>query len=105
MTQNTSSKFAQIAQDCGSEVGTIASLAKPLSRRRGPAVPNYPLIRSFRAEDLAGNYEPMHCDYPVALMTRRTFALAADRILQSRAIAPSSLDGGQSYRWSSRPPC
>ncbi|HET6325455.1 MAG TPA: hypothetical protein VFG04_12320 [Planctomycetaceae bacterium] len=68
-------------------------------------MPNYPLIRSFRAEDLAGNYEPMHCDYPVALMTRRTFALSADRILQSRAIAPSSLDGGQSFRWSSRPPC
>jgi hypothetical protein len=68
-------------------------------------VPNYPLIRSLRAEDLAGNYEPMHCDYPVALMTRRTFALSADRILQSRAIAPSSLDGGQSFRWASRPPC
>jgi hypothetical protein len=68
-------------------------------------VPNYPLIRSLRAEDLAGNYEPMHCDYPVALMTRRTFALSADRILQSRAIAPTSLDGGQSFRWSSRPPC
>lgn len=82
----------------------------PLPRRlshdeRGPAVPNYPLIRSLRPEELAGNYEPMHCDYPVALMTRRTFALSADRILQSRGIAPSSVDGGQSLRWSSRPPC
>lgn len=68
-------------------------------------MPNYPLIRSLRAENLAGNYEPMHCDYPVALMTRRTFALCADRILQSRATAPSPVDGGQSFRWSSRPPC
>ena len=68
-------------------------------------MPNYPLIRSFRAEDLAGNYEPMHCDYPVALMTRRTFALSADRIVQSRANAPTSLDGGQSFRWANRPPC
>ena len=68
-------------------------------------MPNYPLIRSLRAEDLAGNYEAFHCDYPVALMTRRTFALSADRILQSRSIAPSAMDGGSSYRWSTRPPC
>jgi len=38
-------------------------------------------------------------------MTRRTFALSADRILQARAIAPSPVDSGQSLRWSSRPPC
>jgi hypothetical protein len=103
MTQFASSTFAQIAQDCMPRTNLFRVM--PLSRRRGPAVPNYPLIRSLRAEELAGNYEPMHCDYPVALMTRRTFALSADRILQSRSIAPSSLDGGQSFRWSNRPPC
>ena len=49
-----------------------------------------PMIRSLRAENLAGNYEPMHCDYPVALMTRRTFAMSAERILEGRATAPSA---------------
>jgi hypothetical protein len=82
------------------------SAPKPSLTTKGElAVPNYPLIRSLRAEELAGNYEPMHCDYPVALMTRRTFALSADRILQSRSISPSPVDSGQSLRWSSRPPC
>jgi len=62
------------------------------------------LIRSLRAENLAGNYEPMHCDYPVALMTRRTFALAAERILAGRAIAPSAMDYARPLRWVNRPP-
>lgn len=62
------------------------------------------MIRSLRAEDLAGNYEPIHCDYPVALMTRRTFALAANRILEGRAVAPAAMDYGRPLRWSSRPP-
>jgi hypothetical protein len=64
-----------------------------------------PMIRSLRAENLAGNYEPMHCDYPVALMTRRTFAMSAERILEGRANAPSAVDYGRPLRWSSRPPC
>jgi len=64
-----------------------------------------PLICSLRAENLAGNYEPMHCDYPVALMTRRTFALSAAHILESRAILPQQLGYGQRSRWASRPPC
>jgi hypothetical protein len=46
----------------------------------------------------------MHCDYPVALMTRRTFALSADRILEGRAVAPAAMDYGRTLRWSSRPP-
>jgi hypothetical protein len=62
------------------------------------------MIRSLRAENLAGNYEPMHCDYPVALMTRRTFALSADRILEGRVNAPSAVSYGRVLRWSSRPP-
>jgi hypothetical protein len=61
-------------------------------------------ICSLRAENLAGNYEPMHCDYPVALMTRRTFALSAERILQGRANAPSAIDCGRPLRWVTRPP-
>ena len=62
------------------------------------------MIRSLRAEELSGNYEPMHCDYPVALMTRRTFALSAERILAGRSIAPAALACGRSVRWSTRPP-
>ena len=61
-------------------------------------------IRSLRAENLAGNYEPMHCDYPVALMTRRTFALSADRILEGRAIAPAAMDYGRTLRIRHGPP-
>jgi len=64
-----------------------------------------PCIRSLRAEDLAGNYEPMHCDYPVALMTRRTFALGAEQILQGRGTSPLRLTCGQPRRWAMRPPC
>jgi hypothetical protein len=106
-TQKASSKFAQIAQDWVPRTRCFSpSAPKPSLTTKGElAVPNYPLIRSLRAEELAGNYEPMHCDYPVALMTRRTFALSADRILQSRSISPSPVDSGQSLRWSSRPPC
>lgn len=59
------------------------------------------MIRALRAENLAGNYEPMHCDYPVALMTRRTFALAADRILDGRTTAPAAVDYARPMR---RPP-
>jgi hypothetical protein len=95
--------FAQIAQDYVPR--TTDPRVASLKMKGDLPVPNYPLIRSLRAENLAGNYEPMHCDYPVALMTRRTFALSADRILQSRANSPSPIDGGQSFRWSSRPPC
>jgi hypothetical protein len=62
------------------------------------------MIRSLRAEELAGNYEPMHCDYPVALMTRRTFALSAERILAGRAVAPAALACGRPLRWATRPP-
>jgi hypothetical protein len=63
------------------------------------------MICSLRAENLAGNYEPMHCDYPVALMTRRQFALSADRILSMRGTSPRYLPCGQSTRWATRPPC
>ena len=63
------------------------------------------MICSLRAENLAGNYEPMHCDYPVALLTRRMFALSAERILDARAVAPQPVGYGQSVRWSKRPPC
>jgi hypothetical protein len=62
-------------------------------------------LRSLRAENLAGNYEPMHSDYPVALMTRRTFALTAEMILEGRGTAPSSMDCVRRGRWSGRPPC
>jgi hypothetical protein len=40
----------------------------------------------------------------VSLMTRRTFALSADRILEGRANAPSALDYGRPLRWVTRPP-
>ncbi len=62
-------------------------------------------ICSLRAENLAGNYEPMHCDYPVHLLTRRTFALAAERILESRAVLPLQLGYGQPLGRGTRPPC
>jgi len=62
-------------------------------------------IPSLRAENLAGNYEPMHCDYPVLLVTRRTFALGADRILEARLSSPLRLNYGQSLWRGTRPPC
>ena len=37
-------------------------------------------------------------------MTRRTFALAADRILEGRSVAPSAMDYSRP-RSSTRPPC
>ena len=63
-----------------------------------------PLIPSLRPADLAGNYGFPASDYPVRLMTRRVYALAAAQICDARAAAPLRVSSQYGSGRSMRPP-
>jgi hypothetical protein len=64
----------------------------------------HPVITSMRAENLAGNYSPARGDYPVRLLTRRTYSLSAAQITTERASSPEHVSYATCGRLSRSPP-
>ncbi|MCH7729486.1 MAG: hypothetical protein IH991_23865 [Planctomycetes bacterium] len=62
-------------------------------------------INSLRAENLAGNYNPVCSDYPIRLLTKRTLGYYTANILEVRSHSPARLGFGVSPFSTRRPPC
>ncbi|MCH7685779.1 MAG: hypothetical protein IH899_03705 [Planctomycetes bacterium] len=62
-------------------------------------------INSLRAENLAGNYNPVCSDYPIRLLTKRILGYYTANILETRANLPARLGYGASPFSTRRPPC
>ena len=59
----------------------------------------------LRAENLAGNYNPVCSDYPIRLLTKRTLGYFTANILEVRGNLPARLGYSASPFSTRRPPC
>ena len=65
----------------------------------------YRSLDLMRAENLLCRNRSLKGDYPIRLLTRRTFALSAGAILGARRTAPGGIRFGDPRRAVRRPPC